>query len=126
MTYFLFLDDTRKKSDVKFPEEVELLPCIIAKTYEDFVHIVEENGLPTVVSFDSDLHPTHYQEGQRHNFKFFDFGRVSVKTGYHCSLWLIEYCKKRKTKLPKWFVHSMNTYCRKLIHDTLTEYERDS
>lgn len=49
MKYNLFLDDKREP-----PEEIDI-KWVVAKSYNEFVKIVLENGLPCQVMFDHDL-----------------------------------------------------------------------
>lgn len=105
----MFLDDQRKRSDVSFPSQYETLPTLVAKNHKEFVSIVEKNGLPTVVSFDMDLHPDHYKIGARSRFtSLAGYENCLEPTGLDAAKFLVGYCRKNKLKLPTYFCHSMN------------------
>jgi hypothetical protein len=134
MSYNLFLDD------IFTPTQIAELPNIsvkdktryrtynwkIIKTYEDFIKIITENGLPDIVSFDHDLHEEHWE------FIFndenwdkidseinIDYDIFSTKTGYHAAEWLIEFCSLNSLNIPICLVHSQNPIGRKNINNLL-------
>lgn len=55
------------------------------------------------VTFDHDLGDNAYAALARGDENFGD-----EKTGFHCAVWLVEYCADHKTPFPKYQVHSMN------------------
>lgn len=111
--YNLFLDDERFPKDVKW---IELPPVawIIARNYDQFVQIIERDGIPNIVSFDHDLADEHYQEyhASRNplliNKNNFRYDQMKEKTGYHCAQWLAQYCVDKKIPLPVYYLHTMN------------------
>lgn len=114
MSYKLFLDDERYPRQVHWVQEVFLNPFdwVIVRSYAEFVKYIEENGLPSIISFDHDLSDEHYAEGfqglpPRSDYK--------EKTGYECAKWLVEYCMDHKKKIPKFYVHSLNPVGRENI-----------
>ena len=92
----LYLDDLR----IPTMTYKETLNCQwwIAKSYQEFVEIVENRGLPEFISFDHDLGGEDDPEGKL----------MLEKTGYDCAKWLAEYCIARKLMVPDFKVHSMN------------------
>lgn len=120
--YKLFLDDMRDPWDcasymhtrIGAKNPIYLEPdWIIARSYNQFVKTVEEQGIPTTVSFDHDL-------GDEFRFKTdkkiiippeeaeIDYDAYEEKTGYHCAEWLINHCIEKGAQLPEVFIHSAN------------------
>jgi len=122
MKYNLFLDDVRKPSDVKW---LDLPPVdwVIVRNYEDFKKTIKKAGLPSIVSFDHDLTPSHYEIYANSSFKGFDYSKIDKETGYHCAEFLIEFCKENKFKLPECHVHSMNVIGKYNIEKLLTSFK---
>ena len=132
--YNLFLDD-------KFlPEQIANLPKTnekdriryrtyiwkIANTYEEFVNIVKEHGIPGIVSFDHDLAEEHWDfiYTDENWFKqddaiMIDYDIFKIKTGYHAAEWLIEHCSFIGKEMPICLVHSQNEVGRKNIENLL-------
>lgn len=59
------------------------------KNIDEFKNFILTNGVPDFVSFDRDL------------------GTAPI-TGMDCAKWLVNYCKEKGVKFPKYFVHSAN------------------
>jgi hypothetical protein len=131
MSYNLFLDDLRdpKNAYITSTEDVcgtimigkslETVSGIsnddwfIVRNYEDFVSVIEKDGLPDAVSFDHDLHYEHI----KHYYKVtestgvIEYGNLKHKTGKHCAEYLAQRCTELQPQLPpKVFVHSANKY----------------
>ena len=127
---FLFLDDERKPSQVKWGVNevgefglVEF-PSIhwdgIVRNYDEFVKWVDTHGVPTWVSFDHDLADEHYRKSMynpdKHYSEYYTDGTFKEKTGKECADYLIYYCIEHRCKLPeRIFVHSMNPIGRENI-----------
>jgi hypothetical protein len=117
--YNLFLDDVRKVEDVKWnvlkvgefnPVSFPSTSWEIVRNYNEFVSMVEQKGVPSIVAFDHDLGEEHYAalatDKRKHITAYDDF---TEKTGYHCAKWLVDYCFQFNLNLPKEvYVHSMN------------------
>jgi len=104
----LFLDDERDPYKVTWVD-MPLGPWEVVRSYEEFVGWMTKNGVPSFVSFDHDLGP----EAMRRvttlkDNPLYDHTKLKEKTGYHCSLWLVEYCLEHKIKIPNYQVHSLN------------------
>lgn len=109
MKYYLFLDDIRLPSDVKWLQLPNDERWIIAKSYGEFVDTVEQRGLPEFVSFDHDLAESHYKASVLENEGLSGFvGYGNEKTGLDAAMWLCSYCEWQGLKLPKFEVHSLN------------------
>lgn len=115
----LFLDDYRIPCDcINYMNRRIGSKCLIyndkwdiVKNYTDFCWYIQKNGLPDLISFDHDLAEGHYhknmQEGKINYFTD-DFANDDNKTGYHCAMFLVDYCQQNNLKLPDFIVHSMN------------------
>lgn len=102
--YNLFLDDERN------PESLEiLLPkvlfnmamglnWVVVKNYREFVNIIENRGLPNIMSLDHDL-------GYWENDIEYD---LTEKTGMDCVKYLVEYCMEHDLDVPLYMIHSRN------------------
>ena len=111
--YNLFLDDIRKPKDI-YKDDYEWQ---IVRTYDDFVDYIEENGLPKFVSFDHDLTIEHYcvSDGYLNN-------QYEDETGYDCLVWLCEYVKEHKLKLPKMKFHTASKGAFKYMNKYYAEF----
>jgi len=111
--YNLFLDDFRNpeqafaytRNTVYLLEEWQTM-----RSYNDFVDIITNNGLPEIVSFDHDLADEHYNDEMYNGTESYDklYATFKEKTGMDCVKWLVDYCIDNKKPFPKWFIHSMN------------------
>lgn len=107
-----FLDDARSVKDVTWVE-LPFVTWTVVRSYDEFVSTINSRGLPEHVSFDSDLHESHYslyikcvQEGRIN----FPYDSCSPKTGWHCAKWLREYCLDKGLRLPHYTIHTLNRY----------------
>jgi hypothetical protein len=112
--YNLFLDDERFPKDVKWMQ-LPPLRWIIVRNFEQFVNIIQRNGLPNAVSFDHDLADEHYVTTLSKN-------SYKEKTGYECAKWLIEYCIEKNLNFPKYTVHSLNPIGKQNIISLIDSY----
>jgi hypothetical protein len=103
--YNLFLDDERDSRCLQDTKTWETV-----RSYNEFVDKITKDGPPGFISFDHDLDDAHYPKEPGEALREIDYNhpKYKVKSGYHCALWLIEYCKKMNVPLPKWQVHSMH------------------
>jgi len=109
--YNLYLDDYRIPTDG--------INWTIVRSYNAFVKIITEKGLPELVSYDHDLSPEHYNIGHVRSFTKEDYDNVKEKTGLHCAEWLIKYCQENKLKIPNWKTHSLNLIGQENINEVL-------
>lgn len=105
----IFLDDSRVPYDV-FRLTINPLyekneSWVLLEDYNEFVSHINKYGIPDLISFDHDLEQSHYLPINQNNINYRD---MTVKCGYHCLEWLINYCQDKKTKLPEILIHSMN------------------
>lgn len=124
MNYKLFLDDKRSIQDTyKYTKNPVYLEgnWITVRNYEDFVKTINENGLPSFVSFDHDLADPHYASILD---KEIDYSKFKEKTGYECAKWLVNYCIDSELDFPKYFVHSFNTVGRQNIVSYIENFKR--
>ena len=103
--YNLYLDDFRDPPDSAFYKGEAIYNLVeweVVRNYDDFVKIIEEKGIPEIISFDHDLAVSHYELQ-------LPYDQYTEKTGYHCAKWLIYYCIDNNKKLPaEILIHSMN------------------
>ena len=99
-----------------------------AKSYAEFVAWVRGNGMPDVLAFDHDLDPDAYKLFAKNGGyvdRPIDYSEYKEKTGYHCALWLVDYCLDTGAKLPAEFhAHSMNPRGRENIVSLLRRFAR--
>jgi len=128
--YSLFLDDFRVPNT--FLKDIRT--WTVVRNYKEFVKTIKERGLPDFISFDHDLGPEHYaifdilealqQEEPLPKYDKIPYDKYEEKTGYHCALYLIEYCKGKKLPLPDYQVHSMNPVGAENIKKLLENYKK--
>jgi hypothetical protein len=122
MSYRLFLDDVREPYEVgnyMYPvdlrREYRLYDWVIVRSYDQFVQYINENGMPTHISFDHDLADIHYVS---------DDDNVDEKNGYHCALWLVDYIIDNGVQeFPIVYVHSMNPIGKERIQSLLFNFK---
>lgn len=124
--YNLFLDDVRTPEQTAnhMPPNVASLyrtqEWITVRDYESFVKVVEEQGVPSMVSFDHDLADIHYDPSTwTEGFEYHE------KTGLDCAKWLLQHCQQNKLALPDVIlVHSQNPVGRQNILNEFQWYNR--
>ena len=123
--YNLFLDDFRNLEETfLYTKQLMYLQdgWVIVRNYQQFVDKIIELGLPNIISYDHDLADEHYDwYSELDTSEKIDYSVYKEKTGYHCALWLIEYCKKNKLEFPEYYIHSMNV---KGKYNIITEIEK--
>jgi len=144
--YNLFLDDIRMPKDAWiYPRRNEQKQIIsgqsleqisgipndnweIVRSYDQFVAMIEKNGIPDVVSFDHDLseeHLDHYFDVTSKTGKI-HYDELKIKTGKHCAEFLVDKLKNLGDDVNiKTFVHSANFWGAKEIRETLTSLIND-
>jgi len=126
MPYRIYLDDVRNPTNT-FPTTSNS-EWVIARSYKEFVEVIEKQGLPFMVSFDHDLADEHYRpsmyDKDGHYSKYYTDGTFREKTGYHAAQWLVTYCLDKNIDLPKWNVHSANPIGKQNITSLLLSYEK--
>ena len=117
MVYNLFLDDVRNPEDAFWYMHLPIynqLKWEVVRSYDEFVKIIEEKGLPMTLSIDHDLADFHYKT--MNHGDTINYDNLTEKTGYDCAKWLVDYCVDNKLTLPKdIYIHSMNPVGRKNI-----------
>lgn len=113
MNYYLFLDDERIPKMVTWVD-IPLVEWVIVRNYNQFVDIIQKNGLPRAISFDHDLADEHYAEytaahdpnsTSKGNIRY---DKLKEKTGYECAKWLAQYCVDNNLQIPQYYIHTMN------------------
>ena len=85
--YKLFLDDFRKPSDIY---NADGIGWTLVTSYDEFVAIIEKNGLPTHMSLDHDLADEHYEPDVWKWGNPINYDKCQEKTGLSCVKWLAE------------------------------------
>lgn len=124
MIYYLFLDDERRPSDVKWIE-LPLYPWTIVRSYDDFVKVINKNGIPAYVTFDHDLGQEAYDEANFQKFLKFDYSKLKEKTGMDCAKFLVEKCIDLGVPHPQYSVHSMNPIGKENIEKYIEGYNKN-
>ncbi|MDP2692430.1 MAG: hypothetical protein Q8O88_02180, partial [bacterium] len=103
--YFLYLDDLRDPfKETKWPDHIYTLQTVIVRGYNEFVKCITEKGLPDTVSFDFDLAPEHYKQGDKSHFTSIEgYEKLFIRNGLDCAKFLINYCETHKEKLPVFY-----------------------
>ncbi|MFN8671908.1 MAG: cyclic-phosphate processing receiver domain-containing protein [Candidatus Sericytochromatia bacterium] len=113
----VFLDDTRQPINA-YNETADSIyvkeKWALVKDFDEFCTYVEtifyENkSLPKIFSFDHNLAPEHYAN------ELINYDSYKEKTGYHCALWLKDFCDKNKLDYPEVYSHSASYYGRRNI-----------
>ena len=124
--YNIFLDDIRTPSQCYHytGNGVYLMDdWVVVRSYEDFVKMVTDNGVPTVISFDHDLADFHYKVQNDLSPEYYD--SCVEKTGYHCAQWLLNFCLDYNYQIPTVvYIHSMNTIGSKNIASLFNTYKK--
>lgn len=111
MGYNIYLDDLREPQQtaeyMSYNKDLYMKDdWMVIRNYKDFVKMVENDGLPDLVSFDHDFVEIKKVQGSK-------IVRIKPHTkqkenGMDCAKWLYEYCRKTKSQLPQFIVHSQN------------------
>jgi hypothetical protein len=126
--YYLFIDDVRNPKGAWLHDEnvsLETASSIpngsweIVRNYKEFVAIIQNRGIPSVVSFDMDLLPEHLEYfGKALAEGYYDIHQVK-HTGYHCALYLLGCCISKDVAFPTYHIHSANPFGRELIKELI-------
>ena len=118
--YNLFLDDVREANT--FLQDTRT--WVTVRSYNEFVKIITERGVPSHISFDHDLAWEHYpMNNVKNGSVILDYENYKEKTGYDCAKWIIEFCMKTNQELPTYQVHSMNPVGKRNIELILENYK---
>lgn len=115
----IFLDDLREPYDKtwKLVQEAISFKSVVEKHYK------ETGKAPEAVSFDHDLHPSHYGHfpKDRSEYKAME-KRYKTPTGLDCAEWLCNFCVEKGIELPVCEVHSHNKVGAELIAEKIMNY----
>lgn len=110
----LWLDDIRDPMDERWENWIEqnfgirFQHIIWVDSYESFVNLIKERGLPDAVSFDHDLGDTSSDE----------------KTGYDCCKYMVDYCIDNDKEFPMYRIQSDNAPGRENIDKYIQNFKR--
>ena len=127
MSYYLFLDDIRKPSEVKWVNLPKSKKWEIVRSFEEFCEAIRIKGMPKFIAFDHDLSMAHCMLNESNQTGIHSAETVSYypgeeKTGYDCAKWLVEQCEATNSPLPDFDVHSMNSVGARIIRSYLYSY----
>jgi hypothetical protein len=124
MSYNLFLDKDKTPKEIwnttKSPEYA-VYNWIVVNDYDSFIQTITDKGLPIRISLCHDFCEEHLTYKSKKNIPYESF---SIKTGYDCVVWLVEYCIDYDQSLPKWKVHSEKSTGKKNIEDLLENFDK--
>ena len=123
--YNLFLDDERMPKNVTWVQ-LPLVEWTIVRSYDQFIKIIKDKGLPEFIAFDHDLADEHYVHSinaNNGNTSGINYDQLREKTGYECAKWLVEYCREKDLNIPKYVVHSMSIVGKRNIIAYLENYK---
>ena len=118
--YKLYLDDIRVPTNTYLNTKNE--DWVVVRSYDEFVKVITERGLPEYVSFDHDLGQEHYVHGFKGLPPTYD--EYKEKTGMEAAKWLVEYCMDNNKSLPQYLVHSANPIGRDNINSYLESFKK--
>lgn len=121
----LYLDDLRSPEKQTHINLSSFDKVVHVKTYGTFCQWIIDNGLPDFISFDHDLHESHYAPIE-HWVGTYRIWRKENKTifpnGKDCAIFLVNYCLKNNIQLPTWCIHSNNPIGSYEITEVLMNY----
>lgn len=123
LNYNLFLDDVRMPTDCFYMGDSRYFTeqWTIVRDFDQFVACITKRGLPTVVSFDHDLHVSHYAITPDNEEQYIKFLRQNSwgkhKTGYDCALRIASmvFCHPTPHQCPDILCHSQSIIGRSMI-----------
>ena len=128
MKTLLYLDDLHSPEE-KISFVIKHYDNIVwVKSYGKFCEWILQNGLPDSISFDHDLHESHYAPAEHWvgTYRLWrDKNRTVFPTGKDCAKFLVNYCKDKGCQLPIWGIHSMNPIGSMEITIELMTYAED-
>lgn len=129
-SYKLFLDDNRVPEGAHlYDSDVSLLSASstrkidweIVRSYDAFVKMIDERGIPEVVSFDNDLNNDHMEAYVKASMCGYYEWENLKKTGIHCAIYLKNKCKELGVKFPKYYIHSANQFARPILRQIIED-----
>lgn len=117
--YNLFLDDIRyPETAFNYMKDLRYLQSewIIVRNYDEFKCVIDNRGIPEIVSYDHDLAEEHYEPSTWSD----DTVEYREKTGLDCAKYLIEVLDGEHH--PDWIVHSWNPVGKKNIENLIQDY----
>ena len=129
---YLFLDDIRIPEDAyKYTNNHDFISkkWDIVRSYDEFVEYITNKGLPRHIAFDHDIAEIHYTPQEYWDdyeaSRAYQDAQNHEKTGYHCAMWLVEYCTDNNLMCPSFSCHSMNPVGKDRILGLLNNFVRE-
>lgn len=119
--YALYLDDCRNPlGSVTInvgtpldPVQMETLPWAVPRSYDEFVQVLTERGMPAFISFDHDLDEEHMKEyfAMKDNGDvIIDYDKFEVKTGLDCCKYMVDMALSMNQIPAAINLHTHNSY----------------
>lgn len=125
MSYYLFLDDSRRPHQVHWKPLPENVAWVQARSYTDFVYVISQMGIPKFVAYDCDLCQEHYDCYFSHREKYLiQYPSFQTKCGIDCVEYLIKLCKKNGVKHPEYIIHTQNNYVEGYMDKLIADYNK--
>ena len=112
MSYNLIVDDERTINNIVHytgNSFYKTLKWHIVRNYDDFCSIINEKGLPNIISFDHDL--GEFKDGKE-------------RSGKTCAEFIIDYCIDNNLNFPRYYVHSANPRGVKNIEGLIIDFKK--
>ena len=120
----LYLDDVRTPTHI-LPG---YMPWIVVRNFKEFASFIMLNGIPDFISFDHDLHPSHYAPMQYWDGDYELWAcnqKFVTETGLDCVKWLILWCESHpELEIKDASIHSMNTVRAHLMRTNINGYKQ--
>jgi len=123
--YYLFLDDIRSPNYINTqPNTPKNKKWTIVRSFNQFVKVIKELGVPAFISYDHDLCMNAVEEFLRANNtdQYFNYNKKMAKTGMDCLNFMLEFCEKNNIPHPPYIVHSSNWICARLMIEKINKY----
>lgn len=125
MSYYLFLDDSRKPQQVNWVALPENVAWVCARSFHDFVYVIGQMGIPKFIAYDCDLCQEHYDAyfnmRERYVLHYKEF---KERCGIHCLEYILKLCKDKGMKHPEAIVHSQNNYAKGFMENMIDAFNK--
>jgi ribA/ribD-fused uncharacterized protein len=120
MSYYLFLDDSREPSKVTWKPLPENVHWVIAKSYDEFVKLLRDKGIPKFVAYDCDLCQEHYDAYFNLKGRYvLHYNAFKEKCGIHCVEHILKLCKDAGVDHPEFVIHTRNKYAEPVMESMI-------
>lgn len=126
MSYYLFMDDTRKPREVDWVTLPQNVGWEIAKSYNEFVAMIMKCGIPKFVTYDCDLCDEHYSAFFNLCEKYVtEYRKFKTKCGIDCIEHMLKLCKRKGIAHPQYAIHTKNHYAEPFMKKLIQEHNKN-